>query len=274
MADDINAVLDRLEAAQEGAEPEPEPQATPEPTRSEAEVALTAPEPPMPGQSDETKIPDNATVESLWKEVKDLRKEAGTYRTERNQARDDLGRYTSAFDGVDDSDRGLFLELVGLYKSDPAEAARWMKQNAEHLLESVPAAAEIEDERNRPLTRAEYEQLREAEQIDQLRVQVLQQVRDLGYDPEATGGKVLMQVALEQHGGDLEAAHQALTAEKEAERAKWIEEYVNGKKGDANAPAPVTGGGAAGAKGPEIKSVKDAGKAVEAWLEATQNAVS
>lgn len=204
-------------------------------------VGAPAPE-PSPVASDDL----SALPESWQSHVRELRAEAAERRTA-------LKPYAEAFDGYDDADREVLLEVARTLKSDPKAAGEWMRSQAELLL--AEQAAEVEAgtrDPDEPMTRAELEAFlaeREtkaaAEREQKAHVDaIVTEAKALGYDPESDrrGYARLLDVAMHETGGDLQKAHDAI----KAERQKVIDEYLAAKAtaGDAGGTLPPQTGGA------------------------------
>jgi hypothetical protein len=249
---DLDAVLDGALGADTGDDDDDQGD---EPAAKAAEKPVDTPDP----------FDTDATTFDR-KYVEKLREENAKYRTERNQLRDEHGRFVTAFDGLDPELRDTFLQLPQAYRNDPVATARWMREQAEAILNGETDEPPAE----KPLTRAEYDKLRQEERIAQDAQSILAQVTDLGYKPDSYEGRAFLAFALEQHGGDIAAAHTAVEAEKAATRKQAVDEYLNDKKVDArNTPSPVTGGsGTLGDKAPAINNINDAAKALKGNLDA------
>jgi hypothetical protein len=268
---DLNAILDASLGAEEGDDPAdtPAPAAAP----ASAPAAATAPDAASSGD-DLGKFGEHADY------IKQLRAESARYRTERNQARDDAGRYTSAFEGLDDAMRESLLALPAYLKGTPdqrAEAAAWMNGLANSLTAAEQAEvrgdiADASDEAGRSLSPSEVEKivnakLAERDQqaaVDKELGSIRSQVEALGFAWESKEAHALLAVALDE-GGDIAKAHAVMAGWAQSA----VDKFVDSRKADAGSPtpAPTTGGGT-GAAPVEIHSIKDAAKGVNAMLAA------
>lgn len=202
--------------------------------------------------------------------VEKLRQESARYRTERNQ-------FTDAFEGYEDADRGVLLDLARTLRTDPTAAAEWMREQAEAILQGQqppPAEQQPGEYLTRDQLRAEYDRLRNEERATEQRNRSVEAinttVKELGYDPNGFDGMAFMAYAMQHHPGDLKAAHEAVSAMKTAERQTAIDEYLNGKKAAAEGGVqPVHSGGAPVAAGQTPKTNAEMRAAAEAMLEAT-----
>lgn len=267
---DINAFLDNIEATSPPEAPEP----TDTPTTAPAPESAAAPPEPAdpaavaPAPSDAP--PADATVEQLWKDIKELRRESGGYRV---RAKEFEEKYGQAFDGLDQEIADTFLTLPQMWKQDPAAVLEWMREQVADA-EQQPAA-----EGERPFTRAEAERLwaekeaaRQQQQTQEQHVaSVWQQVEQLGYRRADDGGQIppdttmVMTLAANNFDGDVQKAHEYLTSL----RTVAVDEYLAKKAAGADAPAPVPSTGGTGPSAPKITNMKDAAKAADAYLAAT-----
>lgn len=204
-------------------------------------------------------IPGIEALPDSWqKEIRNLRAESAKHRTAAKP-------YTEVFDRFDEPSRQVLLDLAKTIASDPLAGAARMKELAD-LIEkgNNPPPAEPDPEGDRPLTRAEYEQLQKQheEQAAQAREQaaIQQEAEGLGYTAGTRQYWSLLWSAANEHGGDLQAAHKAL----EAERQSAVDAFLAQKRGDA-AGTPVAGSaGEAPANDNPIRTLKDARAAAEA----------
>lgn len=253
----VDSIMDREFAAEDSGGAPAEPVAAPEAAAPAAPAAPAGGEP----QGD----PEVFTRDY----VEQLRRESARYRTERNQ-------FADAFEGYEEADRGVLLDLARTLRTDPQAAAEWMREQAEAILAGqqqlepqgngeylTPEQAQAMWQRMRNEERAAEEKARSVEQINNT-------VRELGYDPNGFDGMAFMAYAMQHHPGDLKAAHDAVSAMKTQERQKAIDEFVNGKKQSADgAVQPVHSGGAPVPAGQTPKTSAEMRAAAEAMLEAT-----
>ena len=198
--------------------------------------------------------------------VRELRREAASYRTKAQP-------YTEVFDGVEDADREVLLEMVRQYKTDPKGAIDYFDQVANGLRSTfAEELAAAEDDLNRPLTVAEYNRLQEehrakAEQ-EATNARIETEAKGLGYDPTSPEYTYLLTVASKIPGGSLAEAHAKIEAQIEARFQARLDKMKADAEGSPT--APNAGSGAAPSGERQIKTWKDAELASKARLEAAQ----
>lgn len=177
--------------------------------------------------------------------VEKLRRENAGYRTDAKTARDELGRFTGAFEGVDDGLRDTILGLPKALANDPKGTAAWLKDQAEQIL----AADVVDDPREgttdeeRPLTRKEVDKiLAERDQAAAVEAQVgvlRREVEGLGIKWDSEQATAIMAIASSHTGGDITKAHELI----KGWGAAAVEGFVDGKKADAEKTVQPTGVG-------------------------------
>lgn len=241
--------------------------ATGAPGGDPAPVAAAGETPPV-NEPSPVATDDISGLPASWQShVRELRAESAARRTA-------LAPFSSAFEGYDDADRDTLLALATTLRSDPRAAGEWMRQQAEVLL--ADQAADVGPgarDPDRPMTRSELEaymaerdQRARAHQDEAAQVAaIVAEAKTLGYDPESDrrGYARLLDVAMHETGGDLQAAHDAL----KADRQKVIDEYLGTKAatGDAGGTLPPQSGSAQEAPG-ELGDWREVGAAVRARL--------
>jgi len=231
-----------------GAVATPEVPAAAEPTTTEPAAA---------GENDGSGAGAPETFDREY--VEKLRDEAAKYRTRSKELE-------SKFEGWDPEDRDLFLDISkDLLSKDPkaaAAAAAKLKGVSEKIAAEVGA---IEDELERPLTKAEMEQFiaeKEAEREKQTALnQVLSESKALGYEPGSREFAELTWRAIndKEAGGTIAGAHERILAEIAAFEQQVIDKYVAGKKGQAESfPKTPTDGAAPGTTNEPPKTFEEA----------------
>lgn len=218
-----------------------------------------APEPaPDPAPAD-IPDPDDGTIpEPLKPYVTKLREEAA----ERRVA---LKPFEEAFAPYDDAGRETLLNLVTSLASEETqhEAAQAMVELAKTILGDDLSGAESDP--NRPLTRADLDRIeatKQAKASEEAAVQaVVKEATDLGYEENSTPYRRLMDLAVNETGGDLAKAHEAIQAERDQIIADYAKQVQEGK---AKWPtlAPQVGATPADVSG----------EAPKTWAEARHNA--
>lgn len=205
-------------------------------------------------------------------EVKKLRQEHKNYRER-------YAPYEKAFGQWSQSDRDAILGLAQLIDSNPAEAARWMHENAKTLagekwaeivgaaqkaaqtpisqqpdpnaaapgnLGQTPSAPETQgfltrDEFEAELTRRERERS-SRDQLERDKQAIIDKSDELGFGPSHWAHASLLSIA-RQNGGDLDAAAEALRQNM----AGMSQEQLASKEAEASrTPAPANGATPAG----------------------------
>lgn len=203
-----------------------------------AEAATTEASPSTdavtPGDADQTAESAQDTFDRAY--VEQLRQESANYRTQAKP-------FKETFDGVDESDRDVFLGLVNLYKTDPAAAAREMQRLGQGLLgeDAAPEAPAAESVPVDPkyMTRADYENLRRQEAIEGAARQIEVDAKGLGYE-KGTPEYAYLLSAAQSRGGDLNAAHAYIQEREQAAVSKYIQSKEADAAGHPTAPGEAT----------------------------------
>lgn len=198
--------------------------------------------------------------------VQELRREAASYRTKAQP-------YQDVFDGVEDADRDVLLEMVRQYKTDPKSAISYFDQVANGLRQTfAEELAAAEDDLNRPLTVAEYNRLQEEHRVkseqEANNARIETEAKGLGYDPTSPEYTYLMTVASKLTGGSLAEAHAKIEAQIEARFQARLDKMKAEAEGSPT--APNAGSGAAPSGERQLKTWRDAELASKARLEAAQ----
>jgi hypothetical protein len=189
--------------------------------------------------------------------VEKLRREAERYRTTART-------FEEAFEGYDPADREVLLELAKTLRTSPADAARWMADQAQRLLDehggTGPAGGGGDQQPgdDAPLTAAEVRQM-----IAQARQEWAQeqattsytneafgQIREAGYNPEGPDGTSIIWYAVNETGGDVAAAIARHKAAEQAVVDRYLAEQKAGANGSAQTP-PQQGAGVEAPRLPE-----------------------
>lgn len=218
----MSAIPPELDAILEGAEIPGEP----------APAADLAPAPEAVAEPTAPELPADPSSDPDWfdrKYVEELRQENARYR-QRAQT------FEQAFDGYEEEDRQFLLGVAqGLRSEDPATRARaavLMQQAADGVLGSTGGFDEPEPQY---LTEAQLTAIldsREAKRIEQDTVRSLfDQAKALGYnvDDDGDADTLVLMGLTHKHGGDINAAHQALEARKQ----QIIDAYLASKTAEA-----------------------------------------
>lgn len=186
--------------------------------------------------------PDESGIpEHLRPYVKQLREEAAERRVAAKV-------YEEAFGAFDEGDREALLGVVAALGSEDTQldAAQALKELAESILGDV-------DDPDRPLTARDLER-REAAKAEAQRQEeavnaVIKEATDLGYAEGTREQRRLLDLAVNETKGDLKAAHEAITAERDAVIAEFVKSVQEGKAKwptlappPGVAPADITGG--------------------------------
>lgn len=283
------AALARIQAANEagaveGAEPEGRPRAG-ERRRAAAEPPTPQPEPEPPAQTPaEGGDPfDDESVQTFDRAyVEKLRREAAQNRTRAKSAE----RFEAAFEGYSDEEVGVLLDLTaGLANPDRrVEAATQLQRIGQAVLaeggtrqdaeEAMQAAAAGQPE-EQVLTVAEYERLRAEEARDREAAIAVEKIEsealELGYAPENPDTPLFWHFAVssKDHPGDLQEAHKAVQAYRQA----IIDGYIaEARSKNSRFPALATTGAtpASGESAEAPKDFKSAREAVEARVRAAR----
>lgn len=201
-------------------------------------------------------------------------------RQDNQQLRDRYRPYEQTFSQFHPDDREALLHLANVMRSgDVGQAAQLMRQYADILSpaqqqqvmqQTQQVAQQQQDQQGQPqpqyMTKQEFEQaITEREQATQLENQVkdiYSEAERLGYPPGHPDHVKLLLMARDGHDGNLEAAAQALAAERE----RVIQEYLAAKTGQPNPrPAPRTGSTPSDNKGAPT-NLKDAKAAMDERL--------
>jgi uncharacterized protein (DUF924 family) len=221
----LDEILNRTESGSEPAAPPAETAAT-------APAEETAAEDPF---EDLAGVPEDTKFDKAY--VAKLRKEAASYRTKAKQ-------YES-LESYDEADRKVWLQMAEMYKTDPVAAAEYMEAIAKGVKGNA-APAEPDPAGDVPLTRAQVQEML-AERDNAVAVaaekgRIDAEAVQLGYEVGSRQYKYLLQTAMDDTGGDLKAAHEAIEAEYQAR----IDRFV-GEKARQSDGSPVAPSGSAGA---------------------------
>jgi hypothetical protein len=204
--------------------------------------------------------------------VERLRKESAQYRTKAKE----FEPLAQAFEPYNDEDRAVWNEAMRLFAEDPKAGAEYMDKivkavQAGFEKERAEAEAPITDDNDKPLTRAEYAALREAEKAQAAQdaevARIESEAKELGYDPASDEYTYLLTVASRLQSGDIKEAHAKIEAAYQAR----IDKYLAAKAADAEgAGAPPADAGDAPSGERLIRSFKDAREAALARVEASK----
>jgi hypothetical protein len=202
--------------------------------------------------------------------VEKLRQESASYRTKAKPYEETFGAYS-------DEDREVWFEAARRFAADPRDGGEYLKQIADAVLaeyQEQQAADDgpITDENDKPLTVAQYRELREAERAqaeqDAEVARIEKRAADLGYDTASEEYTYLLTVASRLPDGDLEKAHAKIQAAEEARFQARLDKMKADAEGSPTAPS--AGAGAAPSGERQLKTWRDAELASKARLEAAQ----
>lgn len=202
--------------------------------------------------------------------VEKLRSESANYRTKAKAAEE----YLEVFGGYSDEDREVWKEAARRFAADPRDGGEYLKQIADAVLAEYQEQAEapITDDHDKPLTRAEYQALREQERAqaeqDAEVARIEKKAADLGYDTASEEYTYLLTVASRLPDGDLDKAHAKIQAAEEARFQARLDKMKADAEGSPTAPS--AGAGAAPSGERQLKTWRDAELASKARLEAAQ----
>lgn len=185
-------------------------------------------------------------------EVKALRDEAARYRTQ-------LREEQNVWQGLHPDDAKFIRDTIALASTDPqAAAARWAQVTAAFAAPQAPPP------QPQPMTRDDMEKFfadrEKAEQEKQAVSAVVTEATGLGYVQGTPAYNQFLSYALDNHDGDLQAAHQAIVGAAEALKKQAVDEYVASKLGKASSSPTVApqGGGSPDATSDVPKTIEEA----------------
>lgn len=243
--------------------------AAPAPDAPAADPAAQAPGGPAPDAVELQGL--DALPESWQSHIRELRDGEAKYRTE-------LKPYKDVFGAFDPQDREVLFGLAQALREDPRTGAQQMMELAQALLggdepdEGVDDTADFDEDR--PLTRAEAEALWAAKQAEaqqteaaqRAQAELLSEATALGYT-EGSRGYWSLLIEAKSHGGDLKKAHEALVAEIAQVQQKAVDEFVSGRRADAEStPTAGSGLGTAPANDTPVRTFESARASTEARL--------
>ncbi len=198
--------------------------------------------------------------------VEKLRQESASYRTKAKP-------YEETFGGYSDEDREVWFEAARRFAADPKDGGEYLKSIADAVLAEYQEQQEpITDDNDVPLTRAEYQALREAEKQQAAQdaevARIEKKAADLGYDTTSEEYTYLLTVASRLPDGDLDKAHAKIQAAEEARFQARLDKMKADAEGSPT--APNSGSGAAPSGERPLKTWKDAEMASRAMLEAAK----
>lgn len=235
---------------------------------------------PVESSSEETSEKE-WTLDEAVAEVKRLREESGTYRTQRN-------RFSEAFDGYEDETVDAYLSAVRAIREDPkaayeafseltaalADATGMTTKEAEEAVQGVLDETESDDDEvltksgldkalaEREEAKVKADAQRAAEQ------EVNSTIADLGYKPETPEYTNLLFYATKEESGSapdkLRAAHERVQADKQ----RVIDEFLANESAKNDNTPPQTDGAAAVPSRQKPNSINNAAKAARAALDA------
>jgi len=250
----------------------PAPEAAPAPEVSEAPAPASVPDTPAPEQ--EPDVFDRAYVEKLRAEAAGNRTKYAPYRDVFESADDDVREYVLELSRTLINDPlATIEELDGLVAELKAAKA---KRDGEDF--SAPAAepkASPVSDKAQPMTRAEWERIRDEEKSVAEREQEMQalraEVRDLGYksvDEDEYGDLAsLLAIATRVTGGDLKKAHELRATRFEQEVNARVEAKIEAIRTGKEKWAPVSSAGTSPAPlGEKPKTLQEARRAANAYV--------
>lgn len=236
--------------------------ANPDPAGDPAPEATEATAPPVDGP-----LPDDIPDDIPYRDAKKLRDDLARYKERyrpyeerlgnipddvRQQLLDEVDDLAGSLYGLPAEDRHALMAFADVVRSGDADQIRQVldawRGGFDDPAPQPAAKPEFDPADGELVTRADlerfYAEQSERQAVEAAQYEIIREVRDLGYDPEAadpierarTG--TLLTLAGE-FGGDIAKAHEML----EAERQRQIDEYLAAKTKDASrtAAAPVGG---------------------------------
>lgn len=199
--------------------------------------------------------------------VESLRKQAANYRTKAKP-------YEDVFGEASETERDFLLGLNQKLLTDPSSATRDLVQLARQLagddfdsLLTDQTPEYLTPEAAQALWREQQEAAAAEQANKEAEAAVFSELAELGYEKDTPATANVLWRSMNQHGGDLKAAHAAI----EAERQSIIDEYLKGKAADGASFVPVTSNAGVGGADPEggpPKTLDDARNAAAARMEA------
>lgn len=180
--------------------------------------------------------------------VEKLRREAAERRTA-------LKQYEDTFSPYSDPERDVWKQLIAATAQDPSKGAEMMLDLHHRLLGTGDYAEEgpdpsatpgdgkskLDEDLDRPLTKREMEAYLEDRARKSTEDQAVKAVTDeavaLGYTPKTHQYVALLRRALDDHSGDIKAAHAAFEADKQ----KVIDTFIAEQTAAGNAFPKLTG---------------------------------
>jgi hypothetical protein len=218
---------------------------------------------------------DNPAADSFPRAyVEKLRQEAAERRTA-------LKKYEDTFSPYSEPERDVWNQLISITAQDPAKGAEMMLDLHHRLMGTGDYADEgpdptatlgdgkskLDDDLDKPMTKKELEeylqeQARKADEETRVKA-VTDEAVSLGYKPGTHQYVALLRRALDDHNGDLKAAHAAFEADKQ----KVIDEFIAQQAALGNSYPKLSGAGGAPPADPTGGAPKDF-KAAKASLQA------
>lgn len=189
-----------------------------------------------------------------------------------------LKPYEDVFGGASEPERDALLHLNQTLLSDPEAGVKMMLQlsrdiagdSFDSLLTAEPAPLTQEDVDRMFTERQQAQQAQQAQQDAE--AAVFSKITELGYEKDTPEAANLVWRSYHQHGGDMDAAHAAVQADKQ----KVIDEYLAEKAKTNGGYPPVAqgggGGGPADGSGGPPKTLADARASAEARIAARAGA--
>lgn len=187
--------------------------------------------------------------------VERLRRESAEHRVKAQ-------KFGQSFDGFQDDEVEALLDLVQEIKADPKTAARRMSDLVERINEAFPDEPKAE-----PVTQKDVEALLNERERERAADAAVREIEDragtLGYTKGTPQYVDLLWRAQNQTNYDLEAAHKAIQADRQA----VIDEYIKSKQ-ESGGVQVVSGGGDAPVDPPKAGGFDSARARLEARLSA------
>lgn len=208
------------------------------------------------------------TDETFTKEyVTSLRDEAASYRTSYKPWKEAASHYN-------DQEQEMWRQIMSSAAADPSEGAKILRELANTWdpndpgAGSPPAAGDDDDYVTPAQVKAMLEQNQRNADAARAQAELKQEAQSLGYDPDSAEYAALIHEAYYNTDSDLKKAHETLESRKQ----KWIDDYVEGKKAEAQAGPKVSptelARGLAAEQGDTPKDFASARAAMEKFLDA------
>lgn len=239
---------------------------TPTPDAPAADAPPPAAEAPpvVPAEAEELDLDGELTEQTYDAAyVKKLRAQAARYRTERNEHD---AKIKALYDGIEDpSDVEFLVGMLRKLNDDPASTAKDFEDIAKRIREATGIEVDATDlqeepEADKPLTRADLEQIERERAIEAATRQIQAEANSLGYKDGTPEYAQLIWLANNDKDakGDLQKAHAKILGNLDAVKQAAVQEYIESvRAGNAAFPAISAPGGSGPAGSPNEGGPKD-----------------